>query len=162
MQRWRVCLVMVMLILSGCGWQLRGATDRVDLDSLGLSGGTPEFRLQLEQALEDDGVVIHGQAPNMLRLSSLEWQSRTVALDSFGRAAEIELSLKLSWQVLDGKGGARTLRQQISTTRRYQISADNVTGASDEDRLAREDMQTEMIQRILRALSKLAPTLETP
>jgi len=37
--------------------------------------------------------------------------------------------------------------------------AENITGASDEDRLARADMQTELIERIMRALVKLAPAL---
>lgn len=155
----RILLIVSMLAISACGWQLRGSTERVELDSLALSGGTPEFLLQLEQALQDDDVPVYSGAPYTLRLSPLMWQSRTVALDAVGRAAEIELSLRLDWQLQDEQGVATAMRQQISTTRRYQVSAENITGASDEDRLARADMQTELIERIMRALVKLAPTL---
>lgn len=158
----RILLVVCMLAVSACGWQLRSATDRVEIDRLTLLGATPEFRLPLEQSLEDDGVIIHDMAPHMLKMSAPEWQSRTVALDRFGRAAEIELRVKLVWQILDHKDAIVVPRQVISTSRRYQVSADNVAGASDEDRLARDDMQAEMILRIMRALSKLAPTLESP
>lgn len=157
----RILLVVCMLAVSACGWQLRGSTERVELDSLALSGGTPEFLLQLEQALEDDEVSIHSGARHTLRLSPLKWQSRTVALDAVGRAAEIELALRLDWQLLDTQGVATMVRQQIATTRRYQVAAENITGASDEDRLARADMQTELIERIMRALVKLAPRLPT-
>ena len=155
----RILLVVCMLAISACGWQLRGNVERVELDSLALSGGTPEFLLQLEQALEDDDVPVYPGAPYTLRLSTLEWQSRTVALDSVGRAAEIELKLRLDWQLQDAQGVAATTRQHIATTRRYQVSAENITGASDEERLARADMQTELIERIMRALVKLATTL---
>src|SRR5690606_2575328 len=107
----------------------------------------------------DDDVPVYSGASYTLRLSPLEWHSRTVALDAVGRAAEIELTLRLDWQLQDEQGVAAVMRQRISTTRRYQVSAENITGASDEDRLARADMQTELIERIMRALVKLAPAL---
>lgn len=155
----RILLVVCMLAVSACGWQLRGSTERVELEGIALSGGTPEFLLQLEQALQDDDVPVYSGASYTLRLSPLEWHSRTVALDAVGRAAEIELTLRLDWQLQDEQGVAAVMRQRISTTRRYQVSAENITGASDEDRLARADMQTELIERIMRALAKLAPAL---
>ena len=158
----RLLLLLPLLALSACGWHLRGHSDRVALDSISLKGGSPEFALQMEQALEDDGVPVYESSPLILAMSPLNWDTRTVAVDAVGRAAETEIKLNLYWQVFSKDGRALTARQSIGTSRRYQVSPDNATGASDEDNLARADMQHEMIARILRSLSTLAPTLEQP
>lgn len=158
----KVLMISALLLLTACGWQLRGAADTVEIDSLTMLGGSPEFRFSLEQALEDDNVLVHEESPTILVLSTTKWQTRTVALDSLGRAAEMEIKMSLRWQLNAREGKPYSERQTISTTRRYQVSSDNATGAADEDQLAREDMRREMIARIMRALSKLAPTVDQP
>ena len=158
----RLLVLLPLLTLSACGWHLRGTSDRVALDSITLKGGSPEFALQMEQALEDDGVSVYDSAPLVLAMSPLSWDSRIVAVDTVGRAAETEVKLNLYWQVFSKQGRALIPRQSIGTSRRYQVSPDNATGASDENNLARADMQREMIARILRSLSTLAPKLEQP
>lgn len=156
-----LCALLTLTVsLTACGWQLRSQADTVLIDSLTLKGGSADFVYRLEQALEDDGVVIHDDSPRVLLMSPLHWDTRTVAVDKVGRAAETELVLAFHWQVFDPDGKALSIRQHIGTSRRYQVSSDNATGASDEDFLAREDMRREMVARIMRALSKLAPTLE--
>jgi LPS-assembly lipoprotein len=156
-----LCVYLALsLSLTACGWQLRSQADTVLIDSLTVKGGSADFVYQLEQALEDDGVVVHDDSPRVLLMSAQNWDTRTVAVDKVGRAAETELTLRFHWQVFDLDGKALSLRQYIGTSRRYQVSSENATGASDEDFLAREDMRREMVARIMRALSKLAPTLE--
>lgn len=149
----------LLLSLNACGWQLRSEADTVELDSITVEGGSTDFALKLEQALEDDGVLVHDESPLALHLSPMNWNTRTVAVDKVGRAAEIEIKLNLYWQVLSRDKQLLTGKQHIGTSRRYQVSADNATGASDEDQLARDDMRTEMIGRIMRALSKRATEL---
>lgn len=156
-----LCTLLALAVsTTACGWQLRSQADTVLIDSMTVKGGSADFVYRLEQALEDDGVVVHDDSPRVLLMSALRWDTRTVAVDKVGRAAEIELTLRFNWQVFDLDGKALSFRQKIGTSRRYQVSADNATGASDEDFLAREDMRKEMVARIMRALSKLAPTLE--
>lgn len=152
-------LLTLAVSVTACGWQLRSQADTVLIDSMTIKGGSADFVFRLEQALEDDGVIVHDDSPRVLLLSALRWDTRTVAVDKVGRAAEIELTLRFNWQVFDLDGKALSVRQKIGTSRRYQVSADNATGASDEDFLARADMKKEMVARIMRALSKLAPTL---
>lgn len=165
MLHFRVAVLMLMLSavtsLSGCGWHLRSTSDQVMLDSLTLQGGDAALRFALEQALEDDGVLVHGASPLLLMLSDERWNSRTVAVDNVGRTTEVELTLRLTWQLAERDGKALTPREEMITVRRYQVSPSNVTGASDENVLARQDMVEEMTARLQRALATLTPRLDT-
>lgn len=161
MSGWKHLLLIVSLLcLSSCGWHLRGNAAAVNADAMAVFGPEADFKLRLEQALEDDNVLVHDQAPLILRVSGLQWRGRTVAVDSVGREAERELRVSMHWQLEDSAQQWQSERQKIGTTRRYQVSPDNPAGASDEDQIARNDMQAEMIARIMRSLSLMS--LELP
>jgi len=156
----RLLLLSLVLLVSSCGWHLRGKAASVNADAMTVSGPDVDFKLHLEQALEDDDVLVHDQAPLVLVVTSLQWRERTVAVDAVGREAEKEIRLALGWHLEDRKAKWRSEYQRIGTTRRYQVSPDNPAGAADEEQIARDDMQNEMINRIMRALSRLS--LELP
>ncbi len=161
MSTWlRLLIITLVIAASGCGWHLRGKAASVNVDAMTVLGTDVDFKLQLEQALEDDEVLVHEEAPLILHVSALQWRARTVAVDAVGREAERELRLSLGWHLEDRDSEWRSKYQRIGTTRRYQVSPDNPAGAADEDQIARDDMQAEMIERILRALSRMS--LEQP
>ena len=160
----RLLLLCALISISACGWHLRGEAASVDVDSMAVNTPDENFKLHIEQALEDDGVLVHSEAPLVLNISSLRWQSRTVAVDAVGREAEREVRLNLGWSLRAPDKQWQSELQNMSTSRRFQVSPDNPAGAADEDQLARDDMQQEMINRIMRALSRLAleQSLEQP
>ena len=56
----RLTLLLVLgLVLSACGWQLRGTTSTPSMETLTVSGASTELRYTLEDELEDQGVLVH-------------------------------------------------------------------------------------------------------
>ena len=50
----RLTLLLVLgLVLSACGWQLRGTTSTPSMETLTVSGASTELRYTLEDELED-------------------------------------------------------------------------------------------------------------
>ena len=82
----RVILLLVLgLALSACGWQLRGTTSTPSMETLTVSGASTELRYTLEDELEDQGVLVHSEAPYILVIDDEDWMRRTSAVDAQGR-----------------------------------------------------------------------------
>lgn len=152
MFRRALCLTLALTVIGGCGWHLRGTSDRVVFDTLAVEGGSADLRFGLAEALEDDGVLVHDFSPTRLVLSEPGWSSRTVAVDSAGRTVERELRMHLDWRLL-GEEGPLSERAEMIIVRRYQVSPTSITGAEDEDALARADMIREAVTRLQQVLA---------
>lgn len=146
------CLTLALVLVTGCGWQLRGTSDRVTFDTLAVEGGSADLRFGLSEALEDDGVLVHDFSPVRLVLTEPSWRSRTVAVDNAGRTVERELRMQFGWR-LSGEAGPLGDHSEIVVVRRYQVAPTSITGAEDEDALARAEMAREAVTRLMQVLA---------
>lgn len=158
-----ILMLMTMLgLIAGCGWQLRGATQTPDLESLTLRGGSAELRFALEDRLQDMGITVHQHSPYRLVIEDEHWQRRTGAVDSRGRQAEIELRYHLRWYLAD-----RDSQEPISVTHRmmsmrtFAYSPDSATSSADEELLLRQDLYDDMIDRMLSQLAVITHSLNS-
>ena len=92
-----ITALILTLLLSACGWQLRGTTSKPNLETLTVTGASTELRYTLEDELENQGVLVHGESPYLLVIDDEDWMRRTSAVDAQGRQAEIELRYTLYW-----------------------------------------------------------------
>ena len=86
-----ITTLLLTLLITACGWQLRGATSVPTMESLSLVGASTELKYSLEDELENQGVLVHNESPYQLIIDDEEWMRRTSAVDDQGRQAEIEL-----------------------------------------------------------------------
>lgn len=146
-------LLGLSLMLSGCGFKLRGAPEYQNLTSLTVSGGSYDLRNGTLDALEASGVAVHNTAPQTLRIDNERFGRRTVAVDAQGRAAEIELRYRFFWQLLDSRTNtAITPRRQITLVRNFNYDPENATASSDEETYTRADMYRDATWQLLRQL----------
>lgn len=150
----------VLAMLPGCGFQLRSwdlsaafasasvvATEEVTVDealtrALGYSG---------VEVLEKGGDVV-------LRLSEEREERRSAAVTAAGRAAEVELTLEVSFAVEDADGQELAPERNLRVARVQRIDVDNIVGSSEEEALLREEMRQELASRMVRSLAMLAQT----
>ncbi|MBL4571261.1 MAG: hypothetical protein JKY21_08965 [Alcanivorax sp.] len=155
-------LLMLGLSLSACGWQLRGTTSTPSMESLTVTGASTELRYTLEDELEDQGVLVHNEAPYILVIDDEDWMRRTSAVDAQGRQAEIELRYTLRWHIKDRKSGALlTTPQRMMTLRNLPWYPENATASSDEEQLVRDDLFLDMAYRLINQIAAASEGWET-
>jgi LPS-assembly lipoprotein len=153
-------VVLALLALQACGWQLRTAPDMSALSALAITGAGHELRHELTEALGNAGVRVGSSSDWTLAFERTNWTRRTVATDARGRAAERELRLELAWR-LEPAGSDRKTgpKRELTLTRTFQYSPTDATTSSDEEDLLRESMYRDAAWQILRQVEATAARL---
>ena len=146
------------LLLSACGFQLRGAgVDSIALDALRVSAqdSHSQTQQQLLDALRNNGVTVRNSAPYHLQL--LGEPSYRRALNRSGRSssAEYQLQQQLVYQITDVNGQPLVGPVTLSTERAYVSDRDNLVGSSEEEALLRREMRQELIHQLMFRLSHI-------
>ncbi|MEY1661300.1 LPS-assembly lipoprotein LptE [Isoalcanivorax beigongshangi] len=150
---WLVALLGLVLTLSACGFRPRGAPQYEHLSALQLRGASLNLEHLVRRALETSGVAVHDAAPLALTISDENTQRRTVAVDRYGRAAEMELRYSFTWQLLDADSRQPlNERRNIALIRNFIYDADNATAASDEESSTRDSLYEDATWQLLRQL----------
>lgn len=153
-------LCLALLMLAGCGWQLRGTPAFTGLDSLTLEGGSRVLRHHLTRELGAAEVPVHDHAPWRLVIEDERWQRRTIAVDNQGRAAEVAVNLELSWQLRHGDSDkAAAPRRSLRISRSFHYNPDSAVAASDEEELLRQSLYQDAVWQMLRQLEATASRL---
>jgi LPS-assembly lipoprotein len=153
------------LVLSGCGFHLRGTGSYQFPESLstlrvvvaGSQAAYDPLRAEMEDALRSQaGVTVTGdpEAPALI-LSRESTDSQVLAVRATGKAAEYRLRYELGFELQDAQGGELAPRQVLRLVRDYTFDPLNVLAKEREEQELRESMRRDAVQQILRRLSKI-------
>jgi LPS-assembly lipoprotein len=153
-------VALVALALVGCGFQLRGtdlrsSVARVYVDAAPRHGFETPMRLALERA----GVeVLELPAADGLVVDLIDERRdrRSISVSETAVAAEYEVIVGVRYGVRDGAGRQLIEPQWLARERVYRVDRDNILGSSEERALLEREMQSELIQQIIRSLDALA------
>lgn len=154
-------MLLLALVLGGCGFALRGGNQQAQLSISSLALVTvqqdaPVVRLLREQ-LSAAGVdtITTGEASLsdtlQLQLGTEEFDLRIVAVTSRAGAAQYELTGNIGFAVTQA-GNTLSEPETISAQRTYFEDIANIAGSSEEAELLREEIREELVSRILRRL----------
>ena len=156
-----LALGLLLLLLNGCGFTLRGADSPMMLDTLVLDAQRPDGIVRtLRQRLETQGVdtrPVQGARPHYrLVLSDERRDARrtTASAGTTGAQYEltlsVELTLLMAGTVIAGPRGLEVQRQQDE-----DIS--NLTSSDSERDMLYRDMERELTDEIIAQLRTLPP-----
>ena len=152
--RWNILLA--LLLLYGCGFHLRG-TGQISAQ-LGMLHVTAinaygELVQKLESALTRSGVSIERDksvAPYSLRIIGEKNTRRAATTTSRITVAEYELRLLVEFQLENLDGDLIIPPSSLVTERVYALDQANLVGSNDEEELLKEEMQDEIVDKIIR------------
>ena len=152
----KVLALALALALAGCGFRLRGTAD-VPFDSLYLPGASAGLALDLKRNLQagtrarvvDDPTT----ADAVLQFTEETRQKEILSLTSAGRVREFQLRYRVGWRVHDGKGRDFVPPNVIQLTRDVTFNDAEILAKEQEEQLLFRDMQTDMVQQIIRRLA---------
>jgi LPS-assembly lipoprotein len=143
------------LALTGCaGFHLRGQAT-LPFDTLYVDGNSAMLvELKRNIAAGTHTRLING-APGADAVFTVDHEVREkviLSLDTSGRVREYELRYRVGFRVHDGKGRDWIAPNEIQLTRAISFN-DQVLAKEAEEVLLYRDMQTDMVQQIVRRLS---------
>ena len=159
MKALRLILVSALLLLSGCGFHLRGDIDLpAGLQQMYVDGAAKHSTLGLElrRSLKTSGVNVVNDASAaqvILKVSPPAFERRLLSVSgASGKTAEYELIYTLNVSLQDRKGKVVLAPQKLRQLRDYTYDQNNVLGKGDEQSRLQVDMQRDLVRQILNRL----------
>jgi LPS-assembly lipoprotein len=146
----------LLVTLAGCGFRLRGTAD-VPFQSLYVPNSDSGIALDLKrnvQAGTQAKVVDDAKQAEAILAFSEEVREKNIhSLSSQGRVREFQLRYRVAFRVHDGKGGEFVPQTSIALTRDITFNDTDVLAKEAEEQLLFRDMQSDMVQQIMRRLA---------
>jgi len=149
------------LLFAGCGFQLRGTADlpfeTIYLPPAGGPGIALDLRRNVQAGTNTKVVTDPKQAQAVLEFSQEIRDRLILSLAATGRVREYQLRYRVSFRVHDGKGGEFLPTSSVLLTRDITFNDSDVLSKEAEEQLLYRDMQTDMVQLIMRRLAAATP-----
>jgi LPS-assembly lipoprotein len=154
-------LVLVAAAAAGCGFHLRGQAN-LPFASLHVPGNSPllaELRRNIRSGTPTQLVDTATGAEAVFEVANEVREKVILSLDTSGRVREFQLRYRVVFRVHDGKGQTWLAPGEIVLTRDISFNDGQVLAKESEEALLYRDMQTDMVQQIMRRLAaaRLAP-----
>ena len=149
-------VALLALMAAGCGFQLRGSA-QVPFDLLYIPNAKTGIGLELKRNIEagtQAKVVEDPKAADaILELSNESRDKIILSLGGTGRVREFRLRYSITYRVHDGKGGEYLPPNTVNLTRDVTYNDAEILAKEAEELLLFRDMQSDMVQQLLRRLS---------
>lgn len=144
------------MTLVGCGFHLRGSAT-VPFETLYIPNAKTGIALDLKRNIEagTNAKVVDDPktADAILELSGEAREKIILSLTGTGRVREFRLRYSVSYRVYDSKGGEYVPRSIVQLQRDVTYDDSAILAKEAEEQLLFRDMQTDMVQQVLRRLS---------
>lgn len=153
----RLLLSLLIVALSGCGFELRGSGQAVlpfDSIVLQMPGGPYPLRSHIVDALRASDVSVADEADYRLVLSPERNERRAISINTRARAGQYELTLSVEAALYQGEqliGGPETFRARDNF---YEDTA-NITGSNSGLELTLEDLRRNLAGQMVRRMQAL-------
>jgi LPS-assembly lipoprotein len=154
----RLWIVVATLLLSACGFHLRGAYS-LPFDTLYIDQPeSSEFRAAVKRNIEASTQtrVVDSQkdAQAFLGIVSDTKVKKILSLNSAGRVREFQLTRTFVFKVTNANGGDYLPQGSIAISREMTFDDATVLSKEGEEELLWRDIQNDLIQQLLRRLAK--------
>ena len=156
----RAALAAALVFLAGCGFQPRGQA-QLPFETIYIPGSSSlaiELRRNVTAASKTRLVDSPGTAQAVFGFTQETREKTILTFTSAGRVNEYRLRYRVGFRVTDAKGAQVYLpTNEILLTRDMTYNDAQVIAKEAEEALLYRDMQTDMVQQILRRLVAAKP-----
>ena len=148
------------MAVTACGFHLRG-TAQVPFGSIYVPNPTSGLALDLKRNITagTNARVVDDikSAEAILAFIEETREKEILSLTGAGRVREFQLRYRVQFRVHDGKGGNYVPPAVIQLTRDVTFNDAQILAKEAEEQLLFRDMQTDMVQQIVRRLAAAKP-----
>ncbi len=156
-------ILLPVFLVSACGWHLRGVEaldEQLKTLYIDVPGDHVELSRTLKRSFKSMGVQLTEtakEAPLTLTISQVSDKRRTISTSGRGKAAEYELTSIIGYRITNSEGLILQGPAQVSAEKVYLFDPNNVVSAYEEEQILRQEMQRDLIQKIIRRYQAVRP-----
>ena len=159
-----VFTLIIAIMLSACGFHLRGSGNQANLPFKTIYISVAESSLlgnELKRYIGSSGGTTVATDPKAaeatLEILSESRDKTVLSLNSQGRVREYALYSKVTFLVKDKEGNSLLPPTEVAIRRTLSFNESQVLAKENEEAMLYRDMQTDVVQQILRRVSAIKP-----
>jgi LPS-assembly lipoprotein len=148
----------LLLVLAGCGFQLRGAYNVPFASVFVAAPGTSQIAAKLRRELTNSPtrlVTAAKDAEAQLNITMERRDRIILSLSGAGRVREYQLKLTVQYQLVESKGAVAIPTSEILLQRILTYDDSQIIAKQQEEALLYQDMETDAMQQILRRMTAI-------
>ena len=151
-----IIMLTAALLLSACGFQLRGA-DQLPFNTIFIQAApTSQFATQMRRAVRAGNVTRLTDAPEqaevILQIVNELQEKQILSLSGGGRVSEYQLRYRVFFRLTDAKNREHIPASEIVLRRDYSYSDSQALSAESEEALLYRDMRSDAVRQLVRRL----------
>ena len=160
-----VCLLLMgTVLLSACGFHLRGKISLPpSLETVRITSPDGDLRTYLADALDFSGATVtEGDAGALVDVVNVRFDRRVRTVDNRGLATSYTLHYAVDFRVEDASGATLLDTATINLRRDLNFDSTQVLEKEDEEQFLRDDMRRAAAQQILRRVGTVDAAQVSP
>ena len=149
----KMVLLFVVILLSGCGYHLRGAYALPsELKKVYLVGGSALLHDQFKQVMKaSSGQLLASPAGAgvVVKVADEDFRRRALSLSSRGKSNEFELLYHVEYELANDKNVALTERMPLDIKREYFNDQQDIMAKDNEESVIRKEMYDQAVRAIV-------------
>lgn len=148
-------------MMAGCGFQLRGSYS-LPYESIYIGGADYNLIVaNMKRAIRNTGTRLaetREDAQATFLPAGEKRETKILSLSSTGRVREKRLAYTYNYRIVDSKGRDLVLPGSVELTRDVTYSDSDVLAKTQEEALLWRDMETDLVEQLMRRLAAAKPT----
>ncbi len=146
-------IILIALLLSACGYHLRGAFELpAGLKNIFLEGGSAPLQAQFKKAMDLSSIPIAASAEVagiVIRIYDEKSERRVLSLAATGVANDFELDYRMEYEIVDAKDTLLMARQPLEIKREYYNDQLAVIAKESEETIIKNEMYLQAVRTII-------------
>ncbi len=149
----KAVIFVMALLLSACGYHLRGAFQLPEnMKNVYVEGGSSSLREQFKQTLKSSSGQLAGSrkgAGIVIKIFDEDFNRRVLSLSSRGKSNEFELVYRLDYELANARDAQLMARQAIEIRREYYNDQQFMIAKDQEEAMIRNEMYQQAVNTIV-------------
>jgi LPS-assembly lipoprotein len=149
----KTVIVLIALLLSACGYHLRGAFELpAGMKNIFLEGGSAQLQAQFKKAMDLSSIPIAASAEAagiVIRIYDEKSERRVLSLAATGVANDFELGYQMEYEIVDAKDTLLMARQPLEIKREYYNDQLAVIAKESEETTIKNEMYLQAVRTIV-------------
>ncbi|MBT4571628.1 MAG: hypothetical protein HOA50_04545 [Nitrosomonadales bacterium] len=149
----KLTIVGLMLIISACGFQLRGNIE-ANFGSISISGGTDSFNKTLQRKFRQAGISIKSasKAEKIVQIIKNNYTKTILTLTGTGAVSEYQLDYEVTYR-FKNKNSQWNEPLTIEASRSYTYDDANILAKDEEEKRLASGMEDQLIKTMTTQIS---------
>lgn len=147
----------VFLLLSACGYHLRGDIDLPKgMEAIYVEAASGTLQQEIKKALKSSQgklVSTAGEANTVIKIAKEDMNSRVMSINTAGRANQFQLIYHVIFSIYDSSEKLLLADQNVNIKREYFNDQTDILGKSNEEGVIRSEMYQQAVSSMMSRIS---------